>query len=366
MAGSLQSAGNGMSSTTALVTDDGMTAADCGDHGEAKARSGEPTNGSSTELSRSHVRYAITHMYCMATTDTKAPDSFPGAFTMAGQLACLMEPYLTFDGQAHDITIAKATFQSCFAGDPNADEVIAGIPEAGIPGKLTAGLGSQNPINGTSGYWDGGMIFDLSALGMTLKIQLKDSDGVLAIGINSPPGDKTIPADAYVASIDKTNGVIRMEAKFQRIRTADGDGSNGWNRHTRIRIKGSVDDNFKFTKVDGVQGIYSSIWSGSTPTSALTQGFMWTLNGTDATGYASRYYPLATPASPELAASWTPVVNACNGKATSAATCTSTAPELTDAGTSYVMIPGASDFVNAEDWYAATNKLTYDTVGLTQ
>lgn len=344
----MASAGSGMSSSTALVTDDSLTSADCDDHAY-------PVNTSNRE------RYGLNHLYCMATKDTEAPDSILGALTITKQMACLVESNLVFDGQPHDVTISKASAVACF-GEQSAGD----IPDAGFTATYTAGLGDQNPVS--TGVYDGGVTIALTNLGMELKFQVKDRDGVLAVSANTTPGGSPLLADAFVASIDKTNGIVRYEAKFQRIRTANGDGSNGWNRHMRIYIKGTMDSDLKFNKVEGVQGIFSDLsnYGGSTPTSPLTSGFIWMVNGTETAGYASNYYSLGTASAPQLAASWGSTTAGCNGKATSAATCTSTAPTMTDAGTAFTMIPGASNFVNAEDWFKTAGTLSFTTVDLTQ
>jgi hypothetical protein len=369
--GSMQSAGAGMSSTAALVADDGLTEADCDEHAEPKARAGDQADDSG-RLMRSENRYALNHMYCMATKNTGAPDSFVGALSIVKDLMCVFGESAVFDGTTRETVATKASFATCLADMPAAarDEVLAGLPDSGVPMTVTAGLGAQNPVNANAG-WDGGMKVALEFMGekMDFSVQVKDSDNIVSVGVLSGRGSASTPVDAYIATVNKTTGTIRYEAVFQRIRTATGqNSSDGWNRHARMLINGTVDDDFKFTNVTGVAGAYSDISingqsNGSSPTAPLSNGFMWTVKGTEAAGYASRYYSLNTPSAPNAVASWGSTVSACNGKSTSVETCTGSALELSaDADTGFALDMNNSAFVKSEDWFNSAKPLSFDSV----
>jgi hypothetical protein len=312
-------------------------------------------------------------MYCMATKDTGAPDSFVGALSLVKTIMCVFGENAVFDGTARETFATKATFAACMADLPAADrdEVLAGLPDTGVPLKVTAGLGAQNPVNANAG-WDGGMKVSLEFMGdkMDFSVQVKDSDNVVSVGVLSGRGPESTPTDAYIATVNKATGTIRYEAMFQRIRTANGQSSSdGWNRHARMLINGTVDDNFKFTSVSGVAGAYSDISinagnsNGSSPTDPVANGSMWTVKGTEATGYASRFYNLNTPSAPNTVGSWGSTVSACNGKSTSVETCTGSALELSaDGDTAFALDMNNSAFVKSEDWFNGAAPLSFDAV----
>lgn len=369
---SLKSAASGIGANAAMSLSGGFSEADCDEHAEPKARAGESAD-SSGRLDKSHARYALQQFYCLVQTDTGAPDSFIGSISESKFLACLMGGNLTFDGAEHDVTITKAAVLACasdYLPSSQQGEVSNGVPEAGINAKLTAGLGSQNPIN-TSGGWDAGMKLSFSFGGqpMSLGLLVSDNANVTAVGVTNASQGASFNQDGYVATIDKANGAIRYESMFQRIRTVNGTQSNGWNRHARVYVKGTMDSAYKFSSVSKAQGIYSDISVNdqstqpadpSNPASLpLKSGTLWAVNGGEPGGFVSKMYNLGTLSAPNTLASWQVTASACNGDSSSTE-CTNTALSLSsNADTAFAMDLNNSTFVKVEDWIKSTTSLTF-------
>jgi len=371
---SLKSAAAGIGTNATMALSGGFSADDCDEHAEPKARTGEPAD-SSGRLDKSHDRYALQQLYCLVQTDTGSPDSFIGSISESKFLACLMGGNLTFDGAEHDVTITKAAVLACasdYLPSSQQGEVSNGVPEAGINAKLTAGLGSQNPIN-TAGGWDAGMKLSFSFGGqpMSLGLLVSDNANVTAVGVTNASQGASFNQDGYVATIDKANGAIRYESMFQRIRTVNGTSSNGWNRHARVYVKGTMDSDYKFSSVSKAQGIYSDISvndPSTTPSDPsnpaalpLKSGTLWAVNGGEPGGFVSKMYNLGTLSAPNVKASWevsTPV-SACNGDSSSG-DCTNTALSLaSNADTAFAMDLNNSAFVKVEEWIQSTSSLTF-------
>lgn len=370
---SIKSASSGIG-PSARAFDSGFSESDCDEHAEPKARAGDNPD-SSGRLMWNHPRYALQHMYCMVQKDTGAPDSFIGSLSQSKFLACLMSGNIRFDGAEHEVTMSKASIIQCakdhIAADQQ-DEIAGQIPDAGISAKIIAGLGAQNPIN-TTGGWDAGMklSFEFAGQPMSLGLLVSDNANTMAVGVTNSSQGAAINQDGYVASIDKANGAIRYESMFQRIRTVNGTQSNGWNRHARIYVKGTMDpSNYQFSSVSKAQGIYSDISvndMNTTPPATsnpaalpLKNGHMWTVNGASSGGFASKFYMLGTLAQPNLKASWetsTPV-SACDGQ--SGGGCTNPALALSsDVDTAFVMDLNNSSFTKVEDWMKVTSALNF-------
>jgi hypothetical protein len=368
---SMQSSGSGISSAAAaLALDSALSETDCDDNAEPKARTGEPADNSG-RLQSTHARYALQDLYCKVQKDTGAPDSFPGALTSSRMIVCMMGGLIQFDGVERTVTIPHATVKSCLSHLSAAQqaEMLEEIGTDDISGKITAGTGALNPVN-TTGKWDAGIKFTPTIMGqeMPLQVLVADNADVMAIGVNSSSGGATIPVDSYVASIDKKNSAIRYEAMFQRIRTANGSSNNGWNRHIRAYVKGTMDANYIFSSVDVVQGIYSdiSVNAGSTNSSSSTaplqSGLMWTVRGEGDGDIVSRRYALTTPTAPNSFASWGTAISACNGSSTDT-TCTTTPFVLaSNDDTAFAMDLNNSSFTKAEEWFKVATPLTFTTL----
>lgn len=213
--------------------------------------------------------------------------------------------------------------------------------------------------------------FEFGDQPMSLGLLVSDNASVTAVGVTNASQGSAFNQDGYIASIDKANGAVRFESMFQRIRTVNGSSSNGWNRHARVYVKGTMDSAYKFSVVSKAQGIYSdiSVNDGSNNASdasnpaalPLKSGVLWTVNGGNTGGFASQMYSLGTKTAPNAKASWevTTPVSACDGQS-SGTTCTNTALSLAaDADTAFVMDLNNTAFVKTEDWIKSATSLTF-------
>jgi hypothetical protein len=376
-----------MVGSTALVGDEGFTIDDCDEHAEAVARATDDAEfkDSSDRLRISHPRAPLQTLYCQMQKDTGAPDSFLGALSQNKMLFCMMGEGLVFDGVEKTVTKTKEEFEACLgdASEEDKEEILADMED-----EFDIYITAASPAtSGAEGEWDGSIeiVFPINDVEMKLGVLLKDSDNILAVAANNG-ADRDINVDSYVASINKSTGEVWYEAMFQRIRTADGTSSNGWNRHMRAYVKGELDpDTLEFGAVSVVEGIYSDVSNNGmgdgggaeSEDEPLTSGTAWTVVGTEEDGFKSFSYQLncawdeATQTSDcpdaSLVSSWeaTEGSGACNGALTGT-TCSGDGLEASeDEHTSFMMIPESDGFVNSEDWYGSLSVPDYTSLELT-
>lgn len=370
---SLEGAGIGATLTGggASLLDDAneFTEADCDEHAEAVARSSDDAQykDDSNRLRLDHPRSALQNGYCQITKDTGSPDSLLGTISSAKMIFCIMGSGHSFDGVERPITRSYDDLVACLpagATDADKEEMFGTDTSITIEAKITA---SAPPAYGDASSWDGSLqmvIDDFGGQKIDIKLLLKDSGGVTAIASLAAEG-RDIPVNSYVVAINQSTGEAWLESKFQRMRTPDGSGSNGWNRHTATYVKGTIGADYKFTGVSAASLAFSDISMGNNAaavTDPLQYGKVYTVNGSDDSGFKSHAYELACSGSgmgsyvcedAALAASWTALAGsgACNG-ALSGTTCTGDGVELTaDANTEFIMVPESASFQTTEDWF---------------
>lgn len=369
-------AGPKMTGGAALLLDDseGFTEADCTEHADAKARAGDGADytDNSGRLRIEHPRAALQQFYCQMQKDTGAPDSFIGALSQSKLLFCFMGEGLVFDGVARDVQITEAIVDACGISAADKKDMFGEPFQA-----FTVNITASRPGAFGDAAWDGSVLLKATLGDETIELKslLKDSDGILAVA-SAGGGNST---DAYVAAVNTATGEVRYEAKFQRMRTLDGTNSNGWNRHARAYVKGTMGADYKFSDVSSVQGAYSdiSLEAGGTIADKLQSGTLWTVSGTLGTGgIRSHAYQLScsgttqgqpyTCGDANLVASWAAVTgdNACNGSATDTS-CTGDGVKLTtDAETQFVMEGSHASFQKSEDWFATLAVPAFTSVSL--
>lgn len=363
---SMKSIGTNLSAVGAgLHLDDGFSEADCSEHATPLARTGDPSEdiANNNELRIQNPRAPLQHFYCMMQKDTGSPDSFLGAVSSIKDMLCILGKDLNFDGVEREITRTKADLLECFKDytQEEQDEMIGEIGDS-----VTAKITSSRPAAfGDQDAWDGSVSFVVGS--ETIRILLKDSDDVVAIAINNGSG-RPESIDGFVTSVNKSTGEVNFEAKFQRIRTANGTGNSGWTRHARAYVKGTMDADLKFSAVSQIGGIYSNLFQKNNAQAGdpIMSGNIWAVTGGDSQGVKSTSYQLnctydadtntQTCSDPNSIANWTATAGsgACNGSLTDTACSSVTALEMTtDSDIQFIMDTEHPSFEKTEDWMTA-------------
>lgn len=352
-----------------------FTLSDCSSHGEAQARDtdGEEFEDDTGRLRNSHPRYALQDFYCKMQKDTGAPDTFLGAIASNEMLFCFIGKGLEFDGKSHSKTLKAKDMKKCMS-DLSEEEQQDILDELGESIKVKITASSPAKVGGDG--WDASVVVGVGEdIGLT--ILLKDSDNMRAFAVNS--GDSAdIPVNAYLVSINSETGEAYFEAKFQRIRSANGSSSQGWNRHMLAYVKGKMNDDMKFTDVTSISGIYSDIsinagsTNGDSEDDPIQMGSVYTVDGKFDDGIVSYTFDLSctgssryTCSDPNLIASWEPTdgSNACNG-ASSGSTCKGDGLEFdSNNDTAFVMHKDHDDYVKAETWIKKLDVPTKPKIG---
>jgi hypothetical protein len=361
-----------VSATSALKLEDGEDfnpTTHCDDNGEAKALAtdAEEFVSAGGELHRSHPRAAFQHFYCMMQKDTGNSTTFVGAITGTKLYACLISGVtLDFSGAQVEVEAETDNIRACWK-----DEF--GYEDAEMDEMLPAGetidvkVTSEAPAAFGGEGWDGSIRIEAS-LGedaADIQILIKDSDQKFGIAVISN-GSSPIQTDAVRVGIDRETGEVWYDGLFQRMRANDDSFSTGWNRHGVGYVKGTMDEEYRFSEVEKFFGAYSdiSVEAGGVKVDTLSRGEMWTINGgTPSQGLVTNSYELTCAGAgdcedPNLIASWVAVseetTGACNGAAASDSnTCEVDGIEMTtDAHTGFMMDPESTNYVITETWFA--------------
>jgi hypothetical protein len=317
-------------------------------------------------LNRQHPRAAFQHFYCMMQLDEGNSTTFLGTISSLKLYACLIDTDgLNFTAVPTTTNVDTDTVRECWEDALDLDD--AEMDEMLESGKtLSLTVTSAFPAAFGGDGWDASIFFEglLEEKNQKIELLVKDSDDKFGVAVISNSGHP-VQADAVRVGLDKSTGEIWYEAKAQRLRVS-GQGSDvNWNKSSVGYVKGEIDEDYSFSKVDKFFGFYSDLSKeqGGHVAEDIARGEIWTVNGgTPAEGVVTNSYDLACVddvcRDPNLIASWEATSEAatatCNGvSGTEDNTCTVTGIEVTeDAHTALIMHPDHEAYKTTEVWFA--------------
>lgn len=347
-----------------------MSDADCASSGDLKARTADAASfrDSSGNLKETHPRFALGDFYCRMQKDSLTYATMLGAFNQAKTMFCLAGS-VSYDNVERENTLTKGQLSDCVAhlGETEANALLALLEDGKtFTTKKTGFLPSSSlwPFLGKDSGWTGGvnLTVNLGTDPLEAQMLLRQDDLFLSLGVLQNGRVRKDKVDGFVLVYDKAKKSFFYDGLSQRIRSANGATTDGWNRHFKIYGTVDLDKDSKFSAVKSFQGISSFLTLNSasaTPTSsaaALQSGTLATLKGSDGAGLQSKTYALTCSGSCSAAnssASWpeTAGSNACSG-ASSGTKCSGDYLALaSDSDLQFVMEGSHAAFIKAEDWF---------------
>jgi hypothetical protein len=324
--------------------------------------------------------YNAAYMFCFMSEVTTGPDTLLGALSQAIGFMCAIKDQVKFDGVAHDGTINIDT--SCFPQAFVTQLTSNGIPTTNIPGTIT---GSATSFFGnTTGKWDSSVELTTSitvsgqAQPFDMKFLISNANNVFTVAKIDAAGKDTNlnNTSGWMVSIDQANGITRYEGRFMEWDASAATiakQSGGWNRHSRVYIKGTMGTDGTFSDVTDEEVITSNAWRSGFGEYTADNAGIKTMKGSPASGFFLKTYDggNTNPNAWSMAA-YTNSVSGCVGK--SGVTCDgNTGITFTqDSDLEFLLPPKVGESTPAEtsltagtatlDWFNALAPPTYTSV----
>jgi hypothetical protein len=304
------------------------------------------SDGTTRLQAGTNENWAAAKIYCLIEKNSYSPETIQGSIALTRGILCALGE-LTYDGT--QVTKTISVDLTCF--DQSTVTEMASAGASSFEMNITPST--------LSGDWDYQVVMEeptgnVFAEAMTMKI--KDSGGIKAAAMSEP--DSTAGKyGSWSVTIDQTNGKIWYESMDYRL-NASGE---GWNRHARAFVSGTLNSSYEFTAVSDVQAIWSDLQkSGSNYGATIA-----TAKGNDTDGFKTRTYSMSgqvSAANVDVYASYDINENDCFP--TAAGCAGNNGIEFSANGDfDFVLLPSLTDSYPNSVWYAAlTAPLDFDPV----
>lgn len=219
-----------------------------------------------------------------------SPDTVQGAFSLIKKISCTVKKArVPYTGVATTVRITEDGV--CFAAGDLDD----------MGGEFDVTVTGSSPASFNS-YFDRGLVIAVGS--MTFKLAAKVNGSNIEFATYEEDGSDRV--GATFGSLDATTGILRAEARMQRLDCPD-SGSCGWNRHWRVYAEytgGSANSPLK-----ELSFAYSNI--SATPGQSGFGGALVTMSGDSTNGFKGRYWagPATNAAAYYVHGNWTEDTN---------------------------------------------------------
>ena len=222
---------------------------------------GDPWDEAENKVRQDGETYTQHKFYCKLNSGTiESPDTIPGILTQQQSIICsiaesfgVTEEDYTEAGKEHvegDTSMMTLSEKCWPQGQPRNDDSDQPLTEAPMNSVVTKKLSEDSG-------WQYELSFNSEAIGIELSLKFfKSEDGAFGFNMKQPGKDDGAGSNVSI-TVDTTKGILL----FNEIEDRNGAGGSDsvYRGLTRMRVKGKMDKDLKFTEIEEGRGyIYTS------------------------------------------------------------------------------------------------------------